>query len=169
MNRKIWSRKSVNIIVVVVVVYFLLSRWKILLAARASEDQLESTVLMVTLDLPDLQDIMVQRGRTLDLPDLPDLPDLRDIMVLRALQDRLDYLVFRVFVDHLGSMAARVHLDPGPVPAFLRLYLALACQQPQSPDRKLQRRNKTYVELKIMKVDWFWQKIYIIEKCFTTY
>ena len=156
MNRKIWSRKSVNIIVVVVVVvYFLLSRWKILLAARASEDHLESTVLKVTLDLPDLQDIMAQRGRTLDLPDLP---DLRDIMVLRALQDRQDYLVFRVFVDHLGSMVPRVHLDPGPVPAFIRPYLALACQQPQSPDKKLQRRNKTYVELKIVKVDWFWQK-----------
>ena len=56
-----------------------------LLAARASEDHLESTILMVTLDLPDP-------------------PDLQDIMVLRALLDRLDYLVFRVFVDHLGSI-----------------------------------------------------------------
>ena len=84
-------------------------------AARASEDHLESMVLMVRLDLPDLldlsdlQDIIVQRV-TLDLPnlldllDLPDFPDLRDIMVLRVLQDRLEYLVFRVSVDHLGSM-----------------------------------------------------------------
>ena len=129
-----------------------------------SEDHLESTVLVVTLDLPDLpdppdlQDIMVQ-GVTLDLSDLldlldlPDLPDLRDIMVLRALQDRLDYLVFRVFVDHLGSMAPRVRLDPGPVPVFLRLYLALAWEQARSPEKKLQRRNKTYVEFKIVKVD----------------
>ena len=53
--------------------------------------------------------------------DLPDLPDLRDIMVLRAMQDRLQNLVFRVFVDHLGSMVPRVNLDPGPVPVFLRL------------------------------------------------
>ena len=53
--------------------------------------------------------------------DLPDLPDLWDIMVLRAMQDRLQYLVFRVFVDHLGSMVARVNLNPGPVPVFLRL------------------------------------------------
>ena len=73
-----------------------------LLATRASEDHLESTLLMVTLDLPDL-------------------PNLRDIMVLRAMQDRLQYLVFRVFVDHLGSMVPRVNLDPGPVPVFLRL------------------------------------------------
>ena len=113
---------------------------------------------MVMLDLPDppdLQDIIVQRV-TLDLSDLldlPDLPDLRDIMVLRALQDRLDYLVFRVFVGHLGSMVPRVHLDPGPFPVFLRLYLALACDQARSPNKKLQRRNKTYVELKIVKVD----------------
>ena len=80
-----------------------------LLAAGASEDHLESTVLMETLDLPDppdLPDRMVQRV-TLDLPDLPDLPDLRDIMVLRALQDRLEYLAFRVLVDHLGSMVPR--------------------------------------------------------------
>ena len=106
-------------------------------------------------DPPDLQDIIVQRV-TLDLSDLldlPDLPDLRDIMVLRALQDRLDYLVFRVFVDHLGSMVPRVHLDPGPVPVFLRLNLTLACKQARSPNKKLQRRNKTYVELKIVKVD----------------
>ena len=82
-----------------------------LLAARASEDHLESTVLMETLDLPDPP----------DPPDLPDLPDLRDITVLRTMQDRLEYLVFRVFVDHLGSMVPRVHLDPGPVPVFLRL------------------------------------------------
>ena len=47
---------------------------------------------MVTLDLPDLQDIMVQRV-TLDLPDLLDLLDLQDLMALRALQDDLDYLV----------------------------------------------------------------------------
>ena len=113
---------------------------------------------MVMLDLPDppdLQDIIVQRV-TLDLSDLldlPDLPDLRDIMVLRALQDRLDYLVFRVFVGHLGSMVPRVHLDPGPFPVFLRLYLALVCEQARSPNKKLQRRNKTYVELKIVKVD----------------
>ena len=73
-----------------------------LLAARALEYHLESTVLMVTLDLPDI-------------------PNLRDIMVLRAMQDRLEYLVFRVFVDHLGSMVPRVNLDPGPVPVFLRL------------------------------------------------
>ena len=82
-----------------------------LLAARASEDHLESTVLMETLDLPDPP----------DPPDLPDLPDLRDITVLRAMQDRLEYLVFRVFVDHLGSMVPRANLDPGPVPVFLRL------------------------------------------------
>ena len=113
---------------------------------------------MVMLDLPDppdLQDIIVQRV-TLDLSDLldlPDLPDLRDIMVLRALQDRLDYLVFRVFVDHLGSMVPRFHLDPGPVPVFLRLYITLACKQARSPNKKLQRRNKTYVELKIVKVE----------------
>ena len=53
--------------------------------------------------------------------DLPDLLDIRDIMVLRAMQDRLQYLVFRVFVDHLGSMVPRVNLDPEPVPVFLRL------------------------------------------------
>ena len=91
---------------------------------------------MVTLDLPDLkdlQDIMVQRV-TLDLPDLP---DLQDLMALRALQDDLDYLVFRVFVDHLGSMVPRVHLDLGPVPVFLRLYPALVWQQIRSPNKKL--------------------------------
>ena len=42
-------------------------------------------------------------------------------MVLRALQDHQDYLVFRAFVDHLGSMVPRAHLEPGPVPVFLRL------------------------------------------------
>ena len=42
-------------------------------------------------------------------------------MVLRALQDHQDSLVFRAFVDHLGSMVPRAHLDPGPVPVFLRL------------------------------------------------
>ena len=91
---------------------------------------------MVTLDLPDLkdlQDIMVQRV-TLDLPDLP---DLQDLMALRALQDDLDYLVFRVFVDHLGSMVPRVYLDLGPVPVFLRLYPALVWQQIRSPNKKL--------------------------------
>ena len=87
-------------------------------------------------DLPDLQDIMVQRV-TLDLPDLLDFPDLLDIMALRALQDDLDYLVLKVFVDHLGSMVPRVHLDLGPVPVFLRLYPALVWQQTGSPNKKL--------------------------------
>ena len=97
---------------------------------------------MGTLDLPDLpdladlQDIMVQRV-TLDLPDLLDLLDLQDLMALRALRDDLDYLVFRVSVDHLGSMVPRVHLDLGPVPVFLRLYPALVWQQIRSPNKKL--------------------------------
>ena len=158
--------------VIIIVIFFKLCRWKILLAARASEDHLESMVLMVTLDLPelpdlpDLRDIMVQRV-TLDLPDL------QDMMALRALQDHLDYLVYRVFVDHLGSMVPGVHLDPGPVPVFLRLYLALAYQHPRRPSKKLQRRNKMYVKLKIVKVVWFWKtkikSLSSIENYFTTY
>ena len=117
-------------------------RWETSIAPRESKDHLDSMVLWVTLDRPDLldlQDITVLRATS----DLLDQLDLQDITALRALQDQLDYLVSWAFQDHQGTMVPRAHLDLGPIPVFTRWNLALVWEQARPLDKKFRWRSQT--------------------------